>query len=65
MFENRVLKRIFRPKMDDVIREWEKLHNEELNDLYSTRHYSDAKIEKNELGGTCSAYGEKRGVYRV
>ena len=33
-FENRVLRRIFRPKRDEVTGEWRKLHNEELNDLY-------------------------------
>jgi hypothetical protein len=35
VFENRVLRRIFGPKSDQVTREWRKLHNEELNDLYS------------------------------
>jgi hypothetical protein len=35
LFENRVLRRIFGPKRDEVTREWRKLHNEELNDLYS------------------------------
>ena len=34
VFENRVLKRIFGPKRDEVTRKWRKLHNEELNDLY-------------------------------
>jgi hypothetical protein len=34
MFENRVLERIFVSKRDEVTGEWEKLHNEELNDLY-------------------------------
>ena len=34
MFENRVLKRIFGPKRDEVTEEWRKLHNEVLNDLY-------------------------------
>ena len=34
MFENRVLRRIFGPQMDEVTGEWRKLHNEELNDLY-------------------------------
>ena len=34
MFENRVLRRIFEPKRDEVTGEWRKLHNEELNDLY-------------------------------
>jgi hypothetical protein len=34
VFENRVLRRIFGPKKDEVTGEWRKLHNEELNDLY-------------------------------
>jgi hypothetical protein len=34
MFENRVLRRVFGPKRDEVTGEWRKLHNEELNDLY-------------------------------
>ena len=34
MFENRVLRRVFRPKRDEVTGEWRKIHNEELNDLY-------------------------------
>jgi len=35
--ENRVLRRIFGPKRDEVTREWRKLYNDELNDLYSSR----------------------------
>jgi hypothetical protein len=35
LFENRVVRRIFGPKRDEVEGEWIKLHNEELNDLYS------------------------------
>jgi hypothetical protein len=34
--ENKVLRRIFGPKRDEVTREWKKLHNEEPNDLYSS-----------------------------
>jgi hypothetical protein len=34
VFENRVLKRIFGPKRDEVTGGWRKLHNEELRDLY-------------------------------
>jgi len=34
VFEKRVLRRIFGPRRDEVIEEWRKLHNEELNDLY-------------------------------
>ena len=36
VFENRVLRRIFGPKRDEVTGEWRKLHSEELNDLYSS-----------------------------
>ena len=36
VFDNRVLRRIFGPKRDEVRREWGKLYNEELNDLYSS-----------------------------
>ena len=36
VFENRILRRIFGPKGDGVTGEWRKLHNEELNDLYSS-----------------------------
>ena len=36
MFENRVLRRIFGPKRDEVPGEWRKLHNDELNDMYCT-----------------------------
>jgi hypothetical protein len=37
VFENRVLRRIFELKRDELMGEWEKLHNEELRDLYSSR----------------------------
>jgi hypothetical protein len=37
VFENRVLRRIFGPKRDEVKGEWRKLHNEELRDLYSSQ----------------------------
>jgi len=36
VFENKVLRRLFGPKSDEVTRDWRKLHNEELNDLYSS-----------------------------
>ena len=38
VFENMVLRRIFGPKRDEVTGEWRKLHNEELNDLYSSHN---------------------------
>jgi hypothetical protein len=36
MFVNRLLRRIFGPKRDEVVGRWSKLHNEELHDLYSS-----------------------------
>jgi hypothetical protein len=36
VFENKVLRKIFGPKRDDVTGGWRKLHNEELHDLYSS-----------------------------
>jgi hypothetical protein len=36
VFENRVLRRIFGPKRDEVTGDWTKLHNEELRNLYSS-----------------------------
>jgi hypothetical protein len=52
VFENRVLRRIFGPKKDEVTGEWRKLLNEELNDLYcSSNIFLGDKIEKNEMGG--------------
>ena len=36
MFDNMVLRRIFGPRRDEVMGDWRRLHNEELNDLYSS-----------------------------
>jgi len=63
VFENIMLRRIFGSKRDEVTGEWRKLYNEELNVLYcSPRYCAGYKIEKNEMGGACSAYP---GVSRV
>jgi hypothetical protein len=57
VFENRVLRRIFGPKRDEVTGEWRKLHNEELRDSYSSP--SVIRIIADEMGGPCSTYGRE------
>ena len=66
VFENRVLRRIFGPKMDEVTGEWRKLHNEELNDLYCSPHNIRViKSRRKRWAGTVARMGERRGVYKV
>ena len=48
VFENRVLRRIFVPKRDEVTGEWRELHNEELNELYSSPN--TVRLKKNREG---------------
>jgi hypothetical protein len=65
VFENRMLRRIFGPKRDEVTGEWRQ-RTEELNDLSVLTHYGvDDKIENNEMGRACSAVGGGRDVYSV
>jgi hypothetical protein len=62
-FENRVLRRVFGPKRDEVTEEWRKLHNEELNVLYSSPNIVWVVKSRDEVGGAFSAYGgEERRV---
>ena len=52
--------KIFGPNGDEVPGEWKKLHAEVLNDLYSSPNIIlGDQIEKNEVGGPCSSYGER------
>ena len=66
MFENRVLRRIFEPKRDEVKGEWRKLHNDELNDLYSSPNIVRVvKSRRMRWAGHVARMGERRDVYRV
>jgi len=65
VFENRVLKKIFGPKKDNVTREWRKLHNEELNDLYSPIIVRVIKMGTIRWAEHVASMGEMRGVYTV
>jgi hypothetical protein len=47
VFENRVLRRKSRPKRDEIVGNWRKLHSEELHNLYS----SPNRVKEDEMGG--------------
>jgi len=65
VFENRVLRKIFGPKRDEVTGEWRKLHNETLNDLYSSHDIVQMIKSRKIWAGHVALWGERRGVYRV
>ena len=68
VFENMVLRRIqvFGPRRDEVTREWRRLHNEELNDLYSSPNIVRViKSRRMRLAGHVARMGEERWAYRV
>jgi hypothetical protein len=63
VFENRVLRRIFGPKRNEVTGEWRKLHNEELHNLYSSPDIiRQVKSRRMRWAGHV---GEERKVYKV
>ena len=66
VFENGVLRRICRPKRDEVMVEWRKLHNEELKGLYSSPNIVRViKSRRMRWAGHVAHMGEGRGMYRV
>jgi len=66
VFESRVLRRIFGPKRDKVTGEWRTLHNEELNNLYSSPNTVQViKSRRMRWTGHVARMGEGRGVYRI
>jgi hypothetical protein len=66
VFENKVLRRMFGRKRDEVTREWRKLHNEELHDLYSSPSITRIiKARRMRCEGYVARIGEKRNAYRL
>jgi len=66
VFENRVLRRVFGPKRDEVTRKWRKLHNEELRDIYSLPNIVRVvKSRRMRWPGHVALMGEGRVVHRV
>ena len=66
VFENRVLRRIFGPKRDEVRGEWRKLHDEELNDLYSSPNIArERESRRMRWAVHVARMGDRGGVFRV
>ena len=66
VFENKVLRRMFVPRRDEVTGEWRRLHNEKLNDLCSSPNIVRViKSRRMSWAGHVAHMGEERGVYRV
>jgi hypothetical protein len=65
VFENRMLRRIFGPRKNEVTGEWRRLHNE-INDLYSSPDIVWViKLRRLRWVGHVACMGERSGVYRV
>jgi hypothetical protein len=57
VFENRMLRKILRPKRDEVTGECRRLHNEELYALYSSPNIIRVIKSRRQMGWSCSKYG--------
>jgi hypothetical protein len=66
VFENRVLRRMFGPKRDEVTGQWRKLHSEELHNLYSSPDIiRQIKSRRMRWAGNVARMGEERKLYKV
>jgi hypothetical protein len=65
VFENKLLRRIFGPKRDEITGEWRRLHNKELYALYSPNIIRVIKPRRLRWAGHVAHMGERRGAYRA
>jgi hypothetical protein len=66
VFENRVLRRIYGPKREEVTGDWRKLHNEELHGLYSSPSIVRViTVRRMSWAGQVARIGEVRGAYNI
>jgi hypothetical protein len=65
-FKNRVPRRIFRPKRDEVAGEWRRLHNEELHNFYaSPNSVKVIKSRRMRWAGNVTHMGDVRNAYKI
>jgi len=65
VFKNRVLRRIFGPKKDDITGEWRRLHNVELYDLYCSPNIQVIKSRRMRWAWNVACMRDRRGVYSI
>jgi acyl-coenzyme A synthetase/AMP-(fatty) acid ligase len=66
VFDNRLLRKIFGPKRDEVTRKWRKLHSEDVSNFYSSPNIVRMiKSRRMRWTGHVALMGERRGVYRI
>ena len=66
LFENRVLRRIFESKRDEITVEWRRLYNAELNDLYLSQNIIRViKSRRMKWTGYVAHMGDRRGAFKV
>jgi hypothetical protein len=66
VFENRVLRKILKPKRDEVTREWSRLHKEEPHNLYTSANVIRVITPRRmRWEGHLARMGERRGAHRV
>jgi hypothetical protein len=66
VFENRVLRRIFGPRREEVTGDWRKLHNEELHNLYSSPNIIRMiQVKEDAMARPCSTNGGEKECIRI
>jgi hypothetical protein len=66
VFENRVLRRVFSPKREEVVGGWKRLHNEELHNFYTSSN--TIRVIKSRImrwAGLAAHMGEMRNIYKI
>jgi hypothetical protein len=65
MFENRLLKKIFGSKREEITKDWKGMRSEWHHHLYSSRNITRNIKKKMRLVGHVACMGDRRGAYRV